>query len=1004
MLNPEAPDIQLQNTSQGAPGDFHYTMADDWGPGDESEEEDQLDLGTSLLTGDIGDVAVDQTKLDTEFWRACHQGKIPQVKRLLELGADVNTQRKYYMSKMARFIEYDNTVFSDEPDLDPDTLASGDKSNNPELEDELAWWGERKAWSVGEVSAIFAAIVQQHFDVAGILLDHEAISLQETYTPDKRTAFYQAVLEKGSEDLLKRFLALSSAETFRNISNYRGWAPLHWCAYNGDMVKTRLLLQGKVHVDVKDDGGSSPLLTAVRSCPARIDVEITRLLLMYGADVNLKNKEGNTALHEAAEGEFVRLVNLLLTWGADEGLINDKGKKPIELISDKRSDVKTLLNPVNVRKVKKERRDPWKEPIEAPSKMCDEFSLKVTFGRRSLSGSGNVRTETETIFDFVYRHNTSLTLEDRLEEAYIRSQEGTDSTAPDVSPDDIWKWIHIPSNNMTWIKDLLASMFHSSNRKDRREEYWNMIEFFEAKCVSSQGASRQLKPHMESASPNTSKEPKWVSMAIPYLDFESDQFLDRESETTDATNKHKNLVNLGSQYSKFNGEYGVQHPQTLDESYYDSLEGKSLSDRNKDQVVYKWFSRHSSDDNDKHDSLDGDLEPPKLLMVNQLWLWKLGDGTIITAFPDRWHDGPEHTLYEAIRQDIPNHVWKTSDMLIEYLVSACVTFPHISSNVRLGFDILDTFESWVGLLSFQEVTLFKDFRNFLKSSRREERSSGETHLSITEEVGLTYELRDVVDELFILNRVCTTQKDLVTQYLQQPYKRRQETNSGAQLNGWNALQDVERFIEHTERLENKAKKVIENLDKLVQIKQAQSALHESRVATVEAERAHRLNNYIMLFTVVTVVFTPLSFMTSIFALAVDQFPHNDDGEPRYIASWIAKRLITGELTSLSVILAGFLLLRSGRKKRRQKELVEMEPEPKVLNVRQLKDSARDEKKAPAATTEVVKLRKRIPTMESIKKWKGKESLKSWKRGKKVGDVEEQVIEGEGNVLSRKEGE
>ncbi|KAK4221158.1 hypothetical protein QBC38DRAFT_142269 [Podospora fimiseda] len=334
---------------------------------------------------------------------------------------------------------------------------------------------------------------------------------------------------------------------------------------------------------------------------------------------------------------------------------------------------------------------------------------------------------------------------------------------------------------------------------------------------------------------------------IPYLDFESDRFLDRKSQNNDAK-KHKNLTSLGSQYPRFNGEYGVQHPQTLDESYYDSLEDASLSDRNKDQVVYKWFSKYLVDKNDK----------PKLLMANQLWLWKLGDGTVITAFPDRWHDGPEHTVYEAIRQDIPNHVLKTSDMLIEYLMSACVTFPHISSNVRLGFDILDTFESWVGLLSCQEVTLFRDFRNFLKTSPKEERGSGATHLSITEEVGLTYELRDVVDELFILNRVCTTQKDLVKQHLQQRHKKRQGAQSGEQLKGETALEHVGRFIEHTERLEDKAKKVIENLDKLVQIKQAQSALHESRVATVEAERAHRLNNYIMLFTVVTVVFVSSS--------------------------------------------------------------------------------------------------------------------------------------------------
>jgi hypothetical protein len=37
-------------------------------------------------------------------------------------------------------------------------------------------------------------------------------------------------------------------------------------------------------------------------------------------------------------------------------------------------------------------------------------------------------------------------------------------------------------------------------------------------------------------------------------------------------------------------------------------------------------------------------------------------------------------------------------------------------------------------------------------------------------------------------------------------------------------------------------------------------------------------NVILLFTVVTVVFLPLSFMTSFFTIELDAFPYNDDGK------------------------------------------------------------------------------------------------------------------------------
>ncbi|KAK3987713.1 hypothetical protein QBC44DRAFT_117318 [Cladorrhinum sp. PSN332] len=964
------------------------------------------------------DISGSQTQRDTTFWRACHQGDVLQVKALLEHGANVNTRRKYYMGQWARFAQYDNVSDLDKPDLDP---SSG--SITPEEDDEHKYWTTKKGcrWSVGEVSAIFVAISERHFEVAEHLLGQEGICLTETCTPDERSAFYQAVIEPGSNDLVRSFLALPTADEFRDLANHQGWSPLHYCAAHGEMAKATLLLQGKVDVDAKDrDNGSPPLSTAIWSCPAQSDVDMTRLLLMYGADVNFQSANGDTPLHHAAAGEYARLVGLLLVWGADENVENKDNKKPLDLISEQRSDVRTLLNPANVKKVKKERRDPWKPLTHTLPPVCKDFSIKITFGRRSRHGSDHVRTYTEYVDGFIYNFARfgDGHREDWLESLYVAEEmkkNEREKNESDVSPEDIWKWIHIPSNNMTWIKDLLAGMFHSARRQGRREEYWNMVEFFGDKCVSSQGATRQLKPHVGSTYHKTSTEPRLVSLAIPYIDFESDQFLDNRCKKTHESGKHRKLTDLRSQYPRFDGEYGVQHPQTLDQSYYDGLQEADLSDRNKDQVVYKWFRRWdhgggSPDAETRNQGLpDEESSEAKLLMINQLWIWKLGDGTIITAFPDRWHDGPEHTLYEAIRQDVPNHVWETSDTFIEYLLSACVTFPLISSNVRLGFDILEAFEGWVGLLSCQEVTLFRDFRVFLKGragggEQVESLGSETVHLSITEEVRLTYELRDVVDELFILNRLCTTQKDLVKQYLQQPHKKKQgTTQSGEQLKGENALRDVERFIDHTERLEDKAKKVIENLDKLIQVKQAQSALHESRVASEEAERSHRLNNYIMLFTAVTVVFTPLSFMTSIFALSIDRFPRNDEGEPRYISSWITGRLFAGELTSLAVIISGFLILRSRRNKRRQKKLVEMEPPLKrppagPIQVRSSSNGPGGNKGE--GGLDESKSRSRIPTMETIKRWEGKIKSSSWKRPKKAGDVEEQAVEPEGVVKKK----
>ena len=104
----------------------------------------------------------------------------------------------------------------------------------------------------------------------------------------------------------------------------------------------------------------------------------------------------------------------------------------------------------------------------------------------------------------------------------------------------------------------------------------------------------------------------------------------------------------------------------------------------------------------------------------------------------------------------------------------------------------------------------------------------------------------------------------------------------------------------------------------MQIKQAQSSLREAweagqlnNQALEEAQRSKKLNNYIMLFTVITVIFvstytrpgrlasigidgealqTPMSFMTSLFAVSVNEFPHNDSGNLAYGSMWIAGRM------------------------------------------------------------------------------------------------------------------
>jgi hypothetical protein len=104
---------------------------------------------------------------------------------------------------------------------------------------------------------------------------------------------------------------------------------LHWAASFGDKDMAALLLANAADVNAKEDDGVTPLHETADNYYVELAVngreEVAELLLAHGADVNAKTNAGYTPLHSAVSRSDSDLAELLLAHGADVDAKTNEG-------------------------------------------------------------------------------------------------------------------------------------------------------------------------------------------------------------------------------------------------------------------------------------------------------------------------------------------------------------------------------------------------------------------------------------------------------------------------------------------------------------------------------------------------------------------------------------------------------------------------------------------------------------------------------------------------------
>lgn len=141
----------------------------------------------------------------------------------------------------------------------------------------------------------------------------------------------------GDLEVVKKLCNAQSVNC-RDIEG-RQSTPLHFAAGYNRVSVVEYLLQNGADVHAKDKGGLVPLHNAC----SYGHYEVTEMLVKHGAVVNVSDLWKFTPLHEAAAKGKYEICRLLLKHGADRTKKNRDGNTPLDLAKDGDTDIQDLL-------------------------------------------------------------------------------------------------------------------------------------------------------------------------------------------------------------------------------------------------------------------------------------------------------------------------------------------------------------------------------------------------------------------------------------------------------------------------------------------------------------------------------------------------------------------------------------------------------------------------------------------------------------------------------------
>ncbi|KAI1422741.1 hypothetical protein F5Y12DRAFT_799330 [Xylaria sp. FL1777] len=352
------------------------------------------------------------------------------------------------------------------------------------------------------------------------------------------------------------------------------------------------------------------------------------------------------------------------------------------------------------------------------------------------------------------------------------------------------------------------------------------------------------------------------------------------------------------------------HPRrTLDQGYYTTL--RTTRSRDRDQVIYRattptrslchqfdhstglWMCPEHELSSDRCDECRANIRKvSSVAMVDQLWMWVLDPGMIITCFPKRYgvrgHDpsGVFEAIQRRLVRDRPVHsVFAIAQAVLDECSS---TFFHRTKDDSGQPPILDIFSEAIQNVSRKQTSETRRLWYWIDHARRinrQQEPQGKLDIptwTMRAEGDLEREIQDIVEELEIIISVNKTQADVYKKFILHATRLMNSDSSGRTWRDFGEalfarpmlIGRVEDRIGHLESILKTASNASDLVKDLSHLRQQQDSVIQALQSVKLSLDSIDQGRTIMVFTIVTIIFSPLSFLSSIFGMNNAEFGDN----------------------------------------------------------------------------------------------------------------------------------